>query len=141
VDRLSSKSDLRRVDAAAALAAVLNAEEARVWSFSTATKEVPFRSGMAMVDAIIGSQSHGGTEVAASISTVNGQWKYDRIIVITDEQSRSMNPPVPLKGTKAYMINVGVSQNGISYGNGWTHLDGFSENVLRFIHELENARG
>jgi hypothetical protein len=39
----------------------------------------------------------------------------------------------------AYMINVASNRNGVGYGR-WTHIDGFSEGVLRFIHEVERAR-
>ena len=40
---------------------------------------------------------------------------------------------------KAYMINVASAQNGVGYG-AWTHLDGFSENVLRWMAEFEKAQ-
>lgn len=35
------------------------------------------------------------------------------------------------------MINVATDKNGVGYGNGWTHVDGFSEGVLRWIHAFE----
>lgn len=137
-DKLSGKSDLRRVDAACALASVINAENVRVWSFSNDTKEVPPRSGMAMVDAIQKSQRPNGTELTKAVNQVNQTWPtYDRIIVITDEQSGCDRAPAPVKGAKGYMINVASYQNGVGYGGAWLHLDGFSENVLRYIHELE----
>ena len=139
-DKLSGKSDLTRIDAAAALAAVMNAEFTRVWSFSNDIKEVPARKGMAMIDAIDRSQPHGGTELSKAIEQVNKLYKYDRIIVITDEQSGCDRAPAPLKDSKSYMINVASYKNGVGYGKAWLHLDGFSENVLRFIHEMENAR-
>ncbi len=34
------------------------------------------------------------------------------------------------------MINVASYRNGVGYGR-WTHLDGFSEQVLRYIAEYE----
>ena len=61
----------------------------------------------------------------------------DRLIVITDEQSQT---PVPNPtAERAYMVNVASCQNGVGYGSKWTHIDGFSENVIRFIVETENA--
>lgn len=36
----------------------------------------------------------------------------------------------------AYMINVASFKNGVGYGK-WIHIDGFSENVIRFIVENE----
>jgi 60 kDa SS-A/Ro ribonucleoprotein len=37
---------------------------------------------------------------------------------------------------RCYLINVASYRNGVGYGR-WTHIDGFSENVLRFIREFE----
>lgn len=98
--------------------------------------EVPARRGMAGVDAVINSQSHGGTELGKALERVNATVNYSRIIVITDEQT-SDNVPAPRKGASAYMINVASNKNGVGYGP-WTHIDGFSENVIRYIYETEN---
>lgn len=134
---LSAKSDIRRMDAAATLASVLNCEDLRVISFSGGVVEVPPRRGMAGVDAIIRSQSHGGTNLGGAVQTVNMTIQPDRLIVITDEQSQTPVPN-PTAG-RAYMVNVASYQNGVGYGSKWTHIDGFSENVIRFIVEAENA--
>lgn len=130
---MSAKSDLKRMDAAAALASVVNARDLRVFSFSNHVVEVPARRGMAGVDAVIKSQSHQGTKLGEAIRFVNNI-PHDRLIVITDEQSSDpVSDPV---AKNAYMINVASYQNGVGYGK-YTHIDGFSEGVLKFIHELE----
>lgn len=130
--KLSGKSDLTRVDAAAALASIIHGD-LRVFSFSEDICEVPARRGMAGIDAVMKSQPHGGTRLGAAVSAINGM-KHDRLIVITDEQSADRVPdPV---ATHAYMINVASAKNGVGYGR-WTHIDGFSESVLRFIYESE----
>jgi hypothetical protein len=56
--KLSEKSDLQRIDAAAALAVLVRGvcQECRVFSFSNAVVEVPPRSGMALIDAVLRSQ-------------------------------------------------------------------------------------
>jgi hypothetical protein len=133
---LSSKSDLKRIDAAAALAAVVKAEALRVFTFSERPMEVAPRRGMSGVDAVVRSQPHGSTNLGAAVAAMNAV-TYDRLVVITDEQShdRVINP---LTGTKAYMINVASAKNGVGYHNGWSHIDGFSEGVLRYIHEVES---
>jgi hypothetical protein len=64
---------------------------------------------------------------------LNG-FPHDRLIVITDEQSHDRVPDPIAKN--AYMINVAAHKNGVGYGR-WTHIDGFSENVIRFIREVE----
>lgn len=133
--RMSNKSDMNRIDAASALASIVNAEDLRVFSFSEKVVEVPARRGMAGVDAIHKSQSHLGTRLGEAIKVMNKE-KFDRLIVITDEQSSGPvpNPVAP----KSYMINVASNRNGVGYGD-WIHLDGFSEGILKFIHEIEKA--
>jgi 60 kDa SS-A/Ro ribonucleoprotein len=133
---LSGKSDLARIDAAAALAAIVPGD-VRVFTFSNAIVEVPPRRGMAGVDAVIRSQDHGGTYLGAAVGEIN-KLPHDRLIVISDEQSHD---PVPApKAKHAYMINVASNENGIGYGK-WTHIDGFSERVLTFIREFESVAG
>ena len=134
--QMSAKSDMRRIDAAAALASVINGD-LRVFSFSERVQEVPARRGMAGVDAVIRSQPHSGTYLGAAVAAINQNVKHDRLIVITDEQSADRVPDPIAKS--AYMINVASNKNGVGYGK-WTHLDGFSEGIIRYIAEVENDR-
>lgn len=131
--RLSARSDLTRMDAAAALASIVPGD-VRVFTFSNGVVEVPPRRGMAGVDAVIRSQAHGGTELGKAIHKINAL-PHDRLIVVTDEQSAD-RVPAP-KAAKAYMINVASARNGVGYGERWVHLDGFSEAVLGFVREHE----
>lgn len=149
-DKLSEKSDLRRIDAGAALASVLSGD-LRVFSFSAGNVrswgdnwngqnilvEVPARRGMAGIDAVLNSQLRGGTMLGQAIREANAI-PHDRLIVITDEQSADKVPdPV---ANKAYMINVASAKNGVGYGK-WTHIDGFSEAVIRYITQTEANDG
>ena len=129
---ISAKSDMTRMDAAAALGAIIPGD-IRLFTFSNALAEVPPRRGMSGVDAIVRSQPHGGTNLGAAVAHINANVKADRLIVITDEQSHDAVPNALAKG---YMINVASNKNGVGYG-AWTHIDGFSEGVLRFIYEVE----
>jgi hypothetical protein len=57
------------------------------------------------------------------------------LIIITDEQAadgirKAWTP-------NAYVVNVAPYKNGVSYGNGYTHVDGFSERILDYIREVE----
>lgn len=131
--KLSAKSDLTRMDAAAALAAIFPGD-VRMFSFSENVVEVPPRRGMAGVDAILNSQPWRGTRLGSAVTAVNGM-PHDRLVVITDEQSRD---PVPPPAKRGYMINVASAQNGVGYGL-WTHIDGFSERVFDFIAEVDRA--
>jgi len=132
--RLSRRSDLTRMDAAAALGSVLHGD-VRVFSFSNDIKEVPARRGLAGIDAIARSQPHGGTLLGKAVEHVNGL-KHDRLVVITDEQSHDRVPDPASR--KAYMINVASYRHGVGYGC-WVHLDGFSEQVLHYIWQYERA--
>jgi hypothetical protein len=141
---LSKKSDMTRMVAAATLASILNCEDLRVFSFSGECVEVPPRRGLAGVDAIMNSQHWNGTHLFGAIDVINKNVPYDRIIVITDEQShqrtdwkgRELGIPNPI-GKQAYVINTAPYQNGVGYGP-WVHIDGFSEAVIRFIYEYED---
>lgn len=131
--RLSSRSDMQRIDAAAALASIIPGD-VRVFTFSSSIVECPPRRGMAGVDAVIRSQPHSSTYLGAAVRHVN-TLPHDRLIVITDEQSHDA---VPAPVGNGYLINVASAQNGVGYGP-WTHIDGFSEGVLRFIRETESS--
>ena len=138
--KLSAKSDMTRMDAAAGLAALWPGK-CRVFSFSDNIVECPPFRGLAGVQAVVDSQVHSGTRLGAALDILNvfmhnnglGSLN-DRLIVITDEQSQD-HVPEPIVN-KAYMINVASYKNGVGYGR-WTHIDGFSEGVIRYIVEAE----
>lgn len=73
--------------------------------------------------------------LAQAVTEVNRKGGFDRLVVITDEQATDGRVPAP-KVPNAYMINVASARNGVGYKD-WTHLDGFSENVLRWMAEFE----
>lgn len=136
---ISTKSDLQRLDAACGVAMIVRelCEDVIVYSFSNSDVKVPNRRGFALKDAIYKSQSHGGTNLGLSLNNIHKKETYDRIIVVTDEQSHTSCPD-PI-GKNNYMINVASYKNGIGYGK-WTHIDGFSEGVVRYISEIESMK-
>jgi len=132
---LSRRSEMLRTDAAYGLAVLLReiAERVSVYTFSNELKAVPPRRGFALRDALEGSQPHGATNLGAALGSIRDD--YDRILVITDEQSHDR---VPAPSGKGYMINVASYRNGVGYGK-WTHIDGWSEAVIEYVRELERA--
>lgn len=134
-EKLSAKSDMKRIDAAAALAAMFPGD-VRMFTFSGRLIEVPARRGMAGVEAIIKSQPHGGTQLIAAVREVNQRVKYDRIVVISDEQAHADRSRLENPTGEGYMINVASAKNGIGYG-AWSHIDGFSEAIFTYIREVE----
>lgn len=135
--KVSAKSDLDRFDAAAALAMLCmeTCEHIEVHSFTTKTQIVAPRRGFALVDAIKSSMPSGGTAIGNAVHMANNRG-YDRIIVITDEQSQD-TVGVPLTD-KAYMLNVASYENGVSH-SAWTTITGFSESVIDYIKETEQG--
>jgi hypothetical protein len=133
--RLSQKSEMLRTDAAYGLAVLLReiCERVAVYTFSDRAKLVAPRRGFALRDAMEQSQAHGGTELGRALQQVDAAEQYDRIVVITDEQSHDR---VPAPKGKSYMVNVASARNGVGY-RPWTHIDGWSEAVVEYIRELE----
>jgi len=159
---LSEKSDMTRMDAACGLAILLReiCEKVDIFSFSMNLVQIPPRRGFALRDAIMNSQEHSGTPLGLAVKSIYADKSFnvdeatfgynrrsvnysgqaispDRLIVITDEQSADA---VPNPSGTGYMINVSSSQNGVGYGP-WIHVDGFSEAIVKYIQQYENAIG
>lgn len=133
-EKLSAKSDMTRLDAAAGLAVFAReiCESARVLTFSHAIAEVPAYRGLALAEAVRNSQPHGGTYLGQAVARVNAE-PHDRLIVITDEQSHDR---VPGPKGKGYMINVATNKPGVGYGP-WQHIDGWSDRTLDYVRAVE----
>jgi hypothetical protein len=148
--KVSSKSEMDRFDAAAALAILLRevCESARVYAFNHQGYEIPSRRGFALRDSLArtkGSASCGGAAVMMA-----NKAGYDRIVVLTDGQWHYTGPdgrpvnrfgdakvisPAPLT-SKAYMVNMAATKNGVGYGK-WTAIDGWSEAIVEYIRASE----
>jgi hypothetical protein len=156
--QLSARSDMTRMTAACALAAIMREVCERVSIYATAgndrsrihaTAEVPARRGLALVDAIPAMKCElggGGIFLRQAMDFVSKRERGDvaRTVVITDEQDCGIaagDSPANAKtlGRHNYVLNVASYRNGIGYGK-WTHIDGFSEQVVRFIIESEKAQ-
>jgi 60 kDa SS-A/Ro ribonucleoprotein len=130
---LARRSEMLRMDAACGLAVLLRevCEAVEIYSFSDKLVRISSRRGFALRDAIVSSQPHGGTQLGHALRSLREP--YDRIIVITDEQSHDR---VPAPHGRGYVINVASAQNGVGYGP-WTHIDGWSEAVVDYLRSLE----
>ena len=130
---LARRSQMLRMDAACGLAVLLRevCDAVEVYSFSDRLVRVPSRRGFALRDAIVSSQPHSGTELGRALTSL--RTAYDRIIVITDEQSHDR---VPAPNGRGYLVNVASARNGVGYG-AWTHIDGWSEAVVDYVRSLE----
>lgn len=133
---VSGKSEISRQEAAVALAILLReiCEDSQIIAFGSTAGFVRPRRGFALRDEIGNGKFGHGTDTQAAILLAASKG-YDRIIVLTDEQSAT-NVGNPLIGTKGYMLNVAAYQNGVG-GSGWVRVDGWSEAVVDYIRELE----
>lgn len=140
---VSGRSQMRRFDAATGLAILLRevAEDVRIYAFSgphwslsgPVLARIPPRRGFALADALAQAVVWGGTNTEDGKQLAD-EYGYDRIIILTDEQShQKVSDP---KGI-GYMVNVASYRNGIGYG-AWTHIDGWSESVVRYIQASED---
>ena len=136
--QLSAKSDLKRSDAAGALAILLReiCEECRIFSFSDLVAEVPPRHGFPLAEAILKAVGIRGTDMGLALREIeNLGYKADRLIVISDEESRT-GLPLMTCAKRKYMVNIGSSENSIAHGD-WIKLTGFSEGLVTYIQVLE----
>jgi 60 kDa SS-A/Ro ribonucleoprotein len=132
--KVSEKSELDRFDAAAALAMLVRelCETAEIAVFSTNARLVPPRRGFALRDVLYTAAERGGTNTEHAKQAADSLG-YDRLIILTDEQSHTA---LSAPAAKGYVINVASYQNGVGYGP-WTHIDGWSEAVVDFIQASE----
>lgn len=149
-------SEMDRAHVAVSLAMILREQCEHVSVYATggddrvrehATTKVPPRRGFALGDAIYGQcvpLGGGGIFLNQTMRFIQGKERTaDRVIVITDEQdcanrAEDKASKAPTFGRYNYMVNVAPEQHGIGYGQ-WTHIDGWSEQIVSFVAELEDA--
>ncbi|MBR0518450.1 TROVE domain-containing protein [bacterium] len=134
---ISRKSDMSRFDASNGLAVLMKeiCENLQIFTFSNKVVEVKEDvRGFELVKAISKSQEAMGTYLGKALKEIN-KIEYDRIVIITDEQSADKIPPPNGKG---YIINIANYEKGIGYDE-WIHINGWSEAVISYITELEKA--
>jgi len=136
---LSRKSDLTRMDAACGVAILARemCDECRMFTFSQRLVELPVRRGMALRDAAVRSQGHGGTYLARALEDLARMARRkppERLVVVTDEQAHDdVQAGV---GKRHYLVNVGTYEKGVGYGP-WVRINGFSDAVLGYIAACE----
>jgi len=148
---VSNKSNTTRLDAAISLAIMGKGLSEKCTVYATAGDDFRrihatglvigfgFKLENSIRNANIGG---GGIFLVQCLEHIAKETKqaYDRVIVITDEQDcdKKLKPEdAPKLGINNYVVNISVERNGISYKNGWEHIDGFSENVFRYIAACE----
>lgn len=133
---VSRRSELDRFDAARALA-MLAREQCEdvviiVFGFNASVVPAELR-GFRLARALARGPGGGtNTDKAKRLADREG---YDRIIIITDEQSHQ---GISAPNGPGYVINVAPYEHGIGYGP-WTHVDGWSEAALSYVAAAEDV--
>lgn len=134
--KVSAKSEIDRFEAASALAILLRevCTDVTVVVYSDRGIVVPARRGFALRDALAQAAPRGGT-MTEQAKRAADQMGYDRLIIVTDEQSHeALSAPT----AKGYVVNVATYKNGVGYGP-WTHIDGWSEAIVSYIAATERG--
>ena len=152
MDACREKGEVERTDAAASLAMLLREVCDNISVYCTAgndgtrihkTALIPARRGFALRDLVRKSKNELGGGGIFLKQVMDFVWEREknndvaRIIVITDEQDCDVDPAkAPSKaktfGKENFLVNIAAEKNGIGYGK-WTHVDGWSENVIAYI--------
>ena len=154
---VSSKSDLNRMDAGAAMAMLASELCERVSVYATAgndstrvhsTSVIKPRHGFALIDEILGkrggSLGGGGIFTRQCLEYIRGNEREtpDRIIVFSDSQdcdSPDKMIPKPF-GNHNYIVDVSSHAHGVNYEGLWdAEITGWSEHFLTFIAALEGV--
>lgn len=157
-ERLSSKTDFSRMDAAAAMAMLAAEMCEQVTIYATAgsdsarkhhTEKVAAHRGFALAKEIVGTARHLGgggifTRQCLEFIREHEHDTPDRIVVFSDSQDCDLDrskKPAPF-GKSNYIVDVSSHNHGINYAGVWTaEIAGWSESFLRFIAELESPTG
>lgn len=160
---LSGKGETTCQDVAASMGAIIRGvcNKSIIYTFQESIQAVPSgRKGFALIDCVRRAPS-GGTSVidctndAIRLYKESHNGKYPaRVIVVTDEQTnsdgtgRSWRRGTTVKldnlpsNCNGYIINVGTYENGVGYNNScnYVHINGWSENVLKYISSYEKFK-
>ncbi len=150
---ISSRSEMSRLDAAAAMAmlAIEVCEEVEVYATGGddymqkhATKLLRPRHGFAMLSEIKAAKvGRGGIFTRQCLNYIKDEYRGtpDRIMIFSDSQDcdRQNSIPHPF-GKNNYIIDVSAHRHGINYRGAWTaEIGGWSEHFLTFIAALEGV--
>lgn len=132
---ISQKSVVTRAEVAAILGCMVNGN-VRLLQFASTVEELPARKGIVGADTIrraMGSVGHG-TDIGAALQYAS-RFAPDRIIVVSDMQSATFASRTG--ADRVYALNVAPYQNAVQFGDKVIEINGFSDNTLRFIREVE----
>ena len=137
-DKISSKSELTRAEAAFGLAVILRevCEEATIFEFHKTSRKLPYARGFALWN--MGKHPSGGTNLRESLNSAWEEVKKQgvetsNVIIVTDEQSSTTaEKSISVFGGKGLFINVASYRPSIAHKD-WENMTGWSEKVVDYI--------
>lgn len=122
-------------------ALALRAEDADLYGYGTSSSKISYRKSDSIIPTVKKFRDMGGTNTTRILQDLTSTVKYDRVIIITDEQSSAGNPSSSLnKETPLYIWNVvgyGVGHN--TDVNRYT-FGGLTDHSFRMIPLLESGK-
>lgn len=133
---LSAKGTVNRIEAAAALGALIReiGDELRVFAFGTHVGEIPNLRGLGLVKAVMERHARGdlqyGTNIAGVVAEAQRKMAPDRVIVVSDEQGATMPPVGSWTG---YVVNCASYGPGMATDGKVTRVNGLSSRLVDWI--------
>jgi hypothetical protein len=139
---LSGKSEVNRRDVAISLAVLFRevCKDVKLYTFNEHLTEIPPRRGFALRDYIL-KHFGGGTSMWNAVRQAAKIRKNDVMVVITDEQTMDSGTFADTNANLLVIINVASYKNGIGYGKGVIHIDGWSDSVISYLREYLKKDG
>ena len=137
---ISGKSEVNRYEVAASLAILLRevCNDVKLYTFDNYLRAVPPRRGFALRDAIR-KEVGGGTNMWSAIREAGKERRNRVMVVITDEQTMDSGSFSDANADLLVIINVASYENGVGYGKGAVHINGWSDSVIAWLREYLKA--
>lgn len=142
-DRLSAKSDLTRAEGASVFgtALAMRSQHADLVQYDDRSAVVPFSKGESLLPVI--RDRFGGGGGTATWAAVQQHFRgHDRVVIVTDEQTRDSYRGGLPSNVPVYVWNVaGYRAGSMPSGSGNTHVfGGLTDAAFRMIPLLESGR-
>lgn len=124
-------------------ALALRAEDADLYGYGTSSAKINFTKGRSILPVVDKFTAMGGTNTSQVLESLTRDKKYDRVVIITDEQDSyyRMTPSEILdKNIPLYTWNVAGYRAGHEAGVNRYTFGGLTDHSFRMIPLLESGR-
>lgn len=138
-DPFSVRSKMNRADAASVFAgAIARRSNADVWAYGNTMHQIDVRSVLGLCKLAKGL---GGTQTWKATAEAWSRGRYDRVVIITDEQSHDSDSNVIPRNVPVYVWNLaGYGRSSLKPGSCRYVLGGLSDAAFNVIPMLERGK-